>query len=496
MQMDSTHIKSKKPLYLQYGIAFVSVSAIWLFRAWIHPVIGSYAPLPPFLIAVAITAWFGGFGPGLVSAVLGLMMGSYSFLEPYASFHQAKLYHAWVESLFLPEAVLLCVLSSLLHKTRMTAEKASQAKSYFLANVSHEMRTPLTAIAGFSDILASEQADLATPEERKQWAKAIQRNSQLLSRIILDILDLSKVEAQALRVDLQTFNLQMLIGDVENLLKPQAEKKGLEFAVDISANVPLFIKTDPYRLQQILINLIGNAIKFTSSGFVRLTIAANSQKLYNLIFTIEDSGLGLSEMDQKDLFKPFSRINDKGKDTGGNGLGLVLSKHLAKLLGGDVKLLASTPTIGSTFVLDISYIRVDQKEFAQKISDTHSDSTHLSKCARILLVDDAPDNRMLIGHILTMAGAHVEYAENGLEATEKSKFSKFDCFLVDLQMPVMDGYDTAAHLRHDGVATPIIALTAHGFENEKQRALNSGFNGFLTKPIVNKNLIETINLFI
>lgn len=491
-------IKSPNSWYNAYGIALLSVFVIWLLRALALPWVGTYAPLQPFLIAVMVSAWFGGFGPGLFAAVVGVTAGSYSFLIPFDSFTSGKLYHAWIESLIIPEGALISLLSSLLHKTRIEAEKANEAKSFFLANISHEMRTPLTAITGFADLLAQNNFNTdAEMEERKRWLEAIQRNSQLLSHIIQDILDLSKVEANALHVDKQSFSIKKLLHDMEEVLKIKAAQKSIHLKISVASDVPEFIRSDPYRLQQVLINLVGNAIKFTEAGTVKVSVQLSGILKKTLCFTVQDSGIGISLSEQKNLFFPFSQVNRSlTRNAGGTGLGLVLSRKIAQLLEGDVRLLSSEPNVGSVFVLEIPLESVEP--------NTMSSATAISKIAtpvfpnpiKILVVDDAPDTRMLIGQILTLAGATVEFGENGLEATEKVQSMNFDCLLIDLQMPVMDGYQATKIIRRNNIHIPIIALTAHGFEDERKKVLQEGFSGFLTKPVSGGDLIETIVNFL
>lgn len=489
-------MKSKKTWYKTYGIALLSVLAIWLIRMSLMPWLGAYAPLQPFLVAVMISAWVGGFGPALFAAVAGVTLGCYFFLVPFDSFTSTKLYHAWIESLLIPEGILIGLLCSQLHKARRAAEVANEAKSFFLANISHEMRTPLTAIKGFSELFANEN-DSIPADQKKLWIQSIQRNSHLLSRIIQDILDLSKVEAGALHLEKQSFEVKRLLREVEEILSPQAAHKNIKLNISVDQSVPEFIHSDPYRAQQILINLIGNSIKFTDVGSIKVAVQAVERKNSMLSFTIEDSGIGIPASEQMILFLPFSQVNRTlSRKSGGTGLGLVLSRKLAGLLGGDVRLIESLSGKGSTFVFEMTYEKVSTCE-VKKLSEPHKIvPISFPRPISILLADDAPDNRMLLGHILTAAGAIVECTENGLEATQKAQLKSYDCLLIDLQMPVMDGYEATRTIRRRDIHTPIIALTAHGFQDERQKVLAAGFSGFLTKPVSSHELIEAIVNFL
>jgi PAS domain S-box-containing protein len=390
-------------------------------------------------------------------------------------------------------------VENLLRKAKDAADAASMAKSAFLANMSHEIRTPLGAILGFSDLLSDPGI---SSDEQKRYVSAIRRNGDLLSKLINDILDLSKVEASRLDFEKTEVVLSDILADVTSLLNLMAEEKGVGFKIEVDPTSPKSIETDPLRLRQVLINIVGNAIKFTERGTVELKVRpsdpANPSSL--LRFEVKDSGIGISREQQVRLFQPFSQADISTKRRfGGTGLGLALSKRLAQQMGGDVFLAESQPGIGSTFVVTIDPGRV-------KIAPTTSKSSTSVKPAggstgtdqriaglRILLVEDSPDIQFLVGRFLMNAGAIVETAANGMEAINLAHSNNYDLMLMDLQMPVMDGYETVSKLRQEGYRVPIIALTAHAMLEERQRCLELGFSDHLGKPVDRKLLLDTIS---
>ncbi len=386
-------------------------------------------------------------------------------------------------------------------KASRVLEEATLAKSNFIANVSHEIRTPLAAILGYTEILASHRNGSISHEE---CLARIHRNILNVTEIIDEVLDLSKVEAGKMEVQHLRFALRPELDEVLALFQGQVIEKGLDLSCQVSAEVPETIKSDPNRLRQILINVLGNAIKFTQKGSVQLTVhstqlpgQAGERRL--IVFRIQDTGIGVSLDQQSLLFKPFSQADSSiTRRFGGTGLGLTLSRSLARLLGGDLVLTQSELGTGSVFECSIEDYapKVPQESIPPETSAAQSlpalAQVDQLKGLRILLVEDAPDLQAIYGFLLESFGATLLTASNGLEAITKLEKESCDLVLMDLQMPIMDGYEATKALRARGFKTPIIALTAHAMPEERERIRDAHFDDFLTKPIHGDDLLQGI----
>lgn len=373
---------------------------------------------------------------------------------------------------------------------KQNAEHASETKNLFLANMSHEIRTPLNAILGFSEILADPQL---SPADRLHYAAIIKRTGASLTSIINDILDVSKVEAEQLEVEIKPFSLRQLISDLEAVLRLRCEDKGIELKFTAIGEVSEFIQSDPVRLRQILANIIGNSIKFTARGGVYVTYEVEAA---NLVFIVRDTGAGIPSEQISRLFKPFSQGDDSvRKKYGGTGLGLLISQRLAQLLGGDVKLGDSGPERGSTFAINIHYLPVEMQKTEIKPAKvtTKSEPTTVLKNKKILMVEDSVDNQLLAQLYLTRSGAQVEFADNGQIGVEKAMQKEYDVILMDIQMPVMDGYTATRELRKQGNIAPIIALTGYAMKEDQARCFEVGCTDYLAKPFDRKSLIECVS---
>ena len=380
------------------------------------------------------------------------------------------------------------------------ANAASISKSNFLANMSHEIRTPMNAILGFTELVLDRNQ---TPQESTNWLLTVQKNGQQLLKLIDEILDISKVEAGRLQVDFVEVDMQDLLGEIHELLKVKALSKGLEFKIQLDTPIPKRIKADPMRLRQILINLIGNALKFTNQGFVRLGvkwIPENADKQSKMQFYISDSGVGISEDASKRLFESFMQEDTTTtRKYGGTGLGLALSRKLARCMDGDVSLVESVQARGSTFLLEIAGIpegteSIDTINYAQQNRRTINRFKRDRRLngLRVLLVEDVEDNQALISHFLKMVGIQVDFADNGQEGVEKAMSADYDAVLMDVQMPIMDGYEATRKLRAAGYSKPIIALTAHALKEEVINSRKAGCTGYITKPVDFDRLIEIL----
>jgi signal transduction histidine kinase/DNA-binding response OmpR family regulator len=394
----------------------------------------------------------------------------------------------------------LRALARALDEARQAAQGASRLKSEFLANVSHEIRTPMAAILGYTELLA----DPATPDRKRADAiEIIRRNGDHLIAVINDVLDLSKIEAGKLVVERIPCSPFDVVAEVTSLMRSRAEAKGLAFDVAYRTPIPETVTTDPTRLRQILINLIGNAIKFTPSGSVRVELALEAAASPRLVIAVVDTGIGLAPEEQARIFGPFAQADaSTTRRFGGTGLGLAISKRLAEMLGGEIDVV-STPARGSTFSLAIDpgpldgvAMAVDRpREPAPAPEAREEPAPRLA--GRILVAEDGPDNRQLIAFHLRAAGASVMLAADGLVACElvftaALAGTPFDLILMDVQMPGLDGYAATRRLRAGGYRGPIIALTAHVLAADRERCLEAGCVDFATKPIARRALLDLV----
>ncbi len=388
---------------------------------------------------------------------------------------------------------------------RQAAESANHAKSQFLANMSHEIRTPMTAILGYTDILIDEHAG---DDAIMHWLNVIKRNGHHLLEIINDILDLSKIESGQLIVESVQCSPFELARDIQALMQGRAEQKQVPLRLEARGALPERILSDPTRLRQILINLVGNAIKFTSRGAVTIVVSCqrNEQGGYQLQFAVRDSGIGITPEQLGRLFTPFSQADASTTRTyGGTGLGLAISRRLAHMLGGEIAV-ESTAGVGSTFTLTIpcgDLVGVgwidpaeSPNEASRALAVDDIERHALSGC-RVLLAEDGLDNQRFIAYVLRGAGADVETASNGLEAVQAVRErsgtpAAFHVVLMDMQMPELDGYGAVRELRATGERVPIIALTAHAMSGDRQKCLDAGCDDYDNKPIDRRRLLEKV----
>ena len=389
-----------------------------------------------------------------------------------------------------------------LEESIQVAECANRSKSEFLANMSHEIRTPMTAILGFCDVLLEN----ASFGQRLDATQTIKRNAEHLLTLINDILDLSKIEAGKLSLESVPCRPRQMLEDVVSLMKVKADAKSLPLDSQCGQGVPERISTDPVRLRQILVNLIGNAIKFTETGFVKVSVEAEKKDRDKtmLRFEVTDTGIGMHPEQVANIFEPFSQADaSTTRKFGGTGLGLTISKRLAERLGGDITV-ESEIEKGSTFTLRVEAVPVDEALPYEENDNSDISRDELSEQARvippgcrILLAEDGIDNQRLISLLLKKAGASVEVAENGLVAAEVAMTGDepFDLILMDMHMPLKDGYEATRELRQAGYKGPIIALTANAMKEDEKKCLDAGCDAYLAKPIDREKLIQTVAQF-
>ncbi|MGE5611818.1 MAG: CHASE4 domain-containing protein [Bacillota bacterium] len=390
------------------------------------------------------------------------------------------------------------------------AQAANRSKSEFLANMSHEIRTPMTAILGYTDLL---MAEMRADDKNLQHLAVIKRNGHHLLEIINDILDLSKIEAGKMTVEQVPCTPRQLVADVLSLMSLRAEVKGLYLNAHFEGPIPQTIQSDPTRIRQILVNLVGNAIKFTEKGGINLRVrllSDPSSERARLYFEVQDTGIGIDPEQIDRLFQPFEQADaSTTRRFGGTGLGLPICRRLARMLGGEIRATGALGQ-GSTFTLSIDagpVADLQLQEVGDSLQPPNLSAQTLAPAAkpapavagtRVLLADDGEDNRQLIQYFLASAGYHVVLAENGQVALDKAVVAQqsdqpFAAILMDMQMPVMDGYTAAGKLRAAGFTCPIIALTAHSMFGDRTRCIQAGCSDFITKPIDFERLLSLLS---
>ncbi|MEZ6235892.1 MAG: ATP-binding protein [Phycisphaerales bacterium] len=391
-------------------------------------------------------------------------------------------------------------------EARRVAEAASSAKSDFLAHMSHEIRTPMTAILGYAELL---QDPAQQPEDRDDAARTIHRNGQHLLGVLNDLLDISKIESGQVTVEPLDVSPRDMARQCVDLLAARARSKGINVRAEIDPDLPARFVTDPMRLRQILLNLLGNAVKFTHEGEV--VLHAREGTAGAIVFEVRDTGIGMASEQLDRLFKPFSQADSSmARRYGGTGLGLAISKKLAQLLGGDVEV-SSVPDAGSVFTVTLAPLPgIEHPEFAHAadaplsppapsaatgVAHPPAVSYAEGSGVRVLLVEDGPDNRRLFEHHLGRAGFQVTGVNDGQEACDLlrakgGRTAPFDLILMDMQMPRLDGYEATRRIRAMGFAQPIAALTAHAMQGERERCLAAGCSHYYSKPISGAGLVK------
>jgi len=384
------------------------------------------------------------------------------------------------------------------------AQAATLAKSQFLANMSHELRTPMNAIMGFSELLADEQDNFT--QAQKDNLFIIQDSSNNLLTLINDILDFSKIEAGQLDVVIAECSLDQLLASVEAMLKGLANKKKLTLEVLRVGTLPTVIQSDPDRLRQCLINLVNNAIKFTSEGHVHIKVSEQIKNAEAFVrFDVEDTGIGIPKDKQQTIFESFTQVYDEG-DTetyGGTGLGLAITRQLTELLGGQVGLTSEVDKgsvfsmiIPTGFTVEDLVAQQAEAEASEQIQQEVDKQPALHFTGRVLVAEDSPANQKLIDMNLKRLGIEPKIVENGQLALQAVAREDFDLIFMDMQMPVMDGYTAAHTLRKNGKTVPIVALTAYAMEKDDQKCYAAGCDDYMSKPMNRKKLVKILEKYL
>ncbi len=387
-----------------------------------------------------------------------------------------------------------------LEEAIVEAEAANESKSEFLANMSHEIRTPMTAILGYADILLTHLED---PDNR-QCVETIRRNGKYLLEIINDILDLSKIEAGKLQVNPEPVAPDKMVAEVVSLMSIRARKKSLNLEMEFASKIPETVNTDPVRLRQVLVNLVSNAIKFTDEGRVTVGVELVMGDESELKFSVSDTGIGMTKNEQEELFEPFTQGAQalRTAENTGTGLGLPICQRLVRMLGGEI-MVESEPNVGTTVSFTIDAGPLDGVDFIERDTAIERPGQPILTVSefpgesRILVVDDRREIRMLAAHYFEEVGARVDTASDGREAIGAFSAAMFEgqpyqAIIMDMQMPVMDGYQATKKLRRLGYDVPIIALTAAAMESDRERCLEAGCNFYVAKPIRADELVGLV----
>lgn len=489
---------------LKYGVAMAVIAAAAGLRIWPLGALELRIAWVTFYPAVMAAALYGGFSPGLLATAFSVLV--VLFWSPTgAPFIDDP--GDWLGmAVFSVNGTLISLMSGAMHRAREQAirskeqaEAANKAKSVFLSNMSHELRTPLNAILGFAEILKGVEVDA----KKAQYVEYINTSGHALLTLINDILDLSKIEAGKMELQYSAISMQSFFSETRTLFDRKITDKGLELILEVGEEVPAALALDETRLRQIIINLIGNAVKFTDTGYIRLHASTEetdnaSASGVELTIAVTDSGIGIPKDQQEKIFGTFEQVKgQKTSEFSGTGLGLAITRRLVELMDGEISV-ESEAAKGATFSVVLHGVEVAATEALQSKKETRIDLENITFApATILIVDDIDYNREILTTYLEPFHLDFIYAENGREAIDRAEENRPDLILLDMKMPVMDGYKASERLH--GIpqlkGVPIIAVTASALKQDEE-VISSLCDGYLRKKVSKVDLVVELMRFL